>query len=412
MKKTLTLFSSLLCTGVVYGNDLNINAEAEAHFTYLDAIDATKLSLTTQRNTTTTDSLDSSTRTLGLNYFALSLHLRHKDSSFYINFRPDANLRRNGEVNSLSTEWDSRSGDVYQAAPSIRLLDLYELRLLDTDSYLFSYGVFDRVENYQFFYSNRMEFGLRPQFPRKYSALKFSWKTNYDDPNTSLEKGNYSGYHITVMTLENTNDRHEKLTKSDHSDDLAPSSLDPYTGGALVIKWINHNQSTLSLFSGYLDSKVDFGKKNQLLASIAGQTYLKIDDSPLLISYESRFVKERWTISEGRIPEVEQISHQLELTYPRSQWEKLFLSFAIGTSERPIDSNTGNLATHRGQQLVLGYQKRIFRHLALTFLLSDETREKEEFGIKSGGFSIHNTDEKRLNRIALEISYQSNWNFD
>ena len=148
--------------------------------------------------------------------------------------RPDANLRRDGDATTLPTEYDTRSGNVVTATPSLRLLDLYELTFIDTAAFQFGYGVYENVYGDSIFYSEELEFGLRPRFPRKYAGLRLTWRSSPTGADTNLESS-YSKYEITISTIEASNDRHEKFTSSSKSDDAAPSSQDAYIGGAFQL---------------------------------------------------------------------------------------------------------------------------------------------------------------------------------
>ena len=55
---------------------------------------------------------------------------------------------------------------------------------------------------------------------------------------------------------------------------------------------------------------------------------------------------------------------------------------------------SGNITSYTGQHLNVGYKKRIYDYMYLTLILSDEIREREELGIKSGGFAIDGEDSK------------------
>ena len=215
--------------------------------------------------------------------------------------RPDANLRRDGDATTLPTEYDTRSGNVVTATPSLRLLDLYELTFIDTAAFQFGYGVYENVYGDSIFYSEELEFGLRPRFPRKYAGLRLTWRSSPTGADTNLESS-YSKYELTISTIEASNDRHEKFTSSSKSDDAAPSSQDAYIGGAFSTKYRPSRHSHGLLFLGYLDQKVDFGKKNQLMAAVETQTVFHIGKSPTILNFESRYIRERYTVSEGNFP--------------------------------------------------------------------------------------------------------------
>ena len=97
----------------------SIQGSAEADFIYVDGLDTNKISLNTSRSQS--QELESSHRTFGLARMLIGFNLIHKSSFLRFTLRPDAELNREGDNDSIVRDWDTRSGVPYRSAPEIKL---------------------------------------------------------------------------------------------------------------------------------------------------------------------------------------------------------------------------------------------------------------------------------------------------
>ena len=380
----------------------SIQGSAEADFIYVDGLVTNKISLNTSRSQS--QELESSHRTFGLARMLIGFNLIHKSSFLRFTLRPDAELNREGDNDSIVRDWDTRSGVPYRSAPEIKLLDTYELGFFATDNFSASYGVFDQILDHRLFFSEPLQFGLQVRFPRKFASFKITW--SLDRYPTSTSKSNWD---VSLFSIEGTDDRHSKITQSSKSQDSGVSANDAYTGIGTLIKYTSADRSRYHLFLGYNDTDIDAGKITDLMIAAGGRSHFNINRLKSLLNFDLRYSRERWTADENLLPVIEQTNYSIEYAYINKNNTSFFVSFLYGTAEVPSDPIVGTVQNFRGQQFTLGVTSQLHPHLTLSFLVSDEIRELEQSGIKSGGFTIGEDDVKRINRILLSINYRSDF---
>ncbi|SMF66557.1 hypothetical protein [Pseudobacteriovorax antillogorgiicola] len=383
--------------------DLDFHYSAGAQFIYSDSPSGDNLNLSVI-NTQSQTSSQGGNRTLGLQRVFIDLQFKHQFSYLSMRLRPDAGLERQQDQDQVQLELDTRSGTNYRNPAALKLLDTYEIGFLKTKNFNVSYGVVDYAYRNREAYESPLDFGLQVWFPRKFSSFAIAWESS-QDLSQNLENIEPPRYHFSLFTLETTDDRHEKLSYGDRSSDTAPVANDPHTGVGFIGSYRPNRSHTFELFSGYMDTKVDFGRKSRLMASAASMSDFYFSKQRLSFSYNLRYSKERWSVSQGNYPELEQLSQTIKLSYLASRSRSFFTGISHGVSQRPLGSDFGEKEIHSGYQFDLGYQAHLYDHLKIAVVLTDEVRDVEEAGVSNGGFIINDETINRLNRLGVQLSY-------
>ena len=406
MKKIILLVSALLPSNVFGAPaDLNFDYGFKSELIYSDGteLDDMNLAVTTTRQSSRTSV--GGTRTLGLKELSFDLKFANKNTEAFFRLRPDATIDRGLASDVILREQDTRSGEAYRLSPKLNFLDLYRFTFFKSDSFLFSYGVRDYAYKPINSYESPLDFGLEVWFPRKFASVSVIWKLHRDMKN-SLDETKPARFSFELFSLESSNDRHEKTSQQTSTSDTGLIASDPHTGIGFTGSYRHSTTMSARIFSAYLDSKVDFGRKNRLMLAIDGNYYGLISDRKVLMSYDARYSRESWSISQDQYPRLEQLSHSLktELVFNNS-WS-LFLGLSQGVSQRPLGSSFGEKEIQTGHQIDLGYRRTIYDHLKLSFVITDETRKNESAGIETGGFQLEEGAGKHLNRLAFNIVYE------
>ena len=375
MKKIILSTLAVLVTSYSYGSSTlpDVEYRARTDFIYTDSTKFSDLNAAIIKTTQSDETSSGGTRTLGLQHLELDLRFVQQHSELYVSIRPDASLDRGLSQDSIVREQDSRSGTSYVQSPRLKLLDLYELTLFKADSFSAKYG----VRNYAYSpfeaYQGVLDFGLEVWFPRKFSSLGFQWSTRNQDIE-NLEQGVRDQFIFELFSLEPTDDRYEKVSSNAETADSSLVAADAHTGLAFAATYLKSKDAQFKFFTAYLDEKVDFGRKNNLMLGMNGINRHRLGSFEAASSYDFRYERESWKVSQGQYPKLEQISLALKGVLQLTPEDSIILGFSNGSSQQPLGSSFKEKEIHKGQQLDLGYRKSIYENIIFSFILSDEKR--------------------------------------
>ena len=407
MKKIILSTLAVLVTSYAHGSSTlpDVEYRARTDFIYIDSTKFSDLNAAIIKTTQSDETSSGGTRTLGLQHLELDLRFVQQHSELYVSIRPDASLDRGLSQDSIVREQDSRSGTSYVQSPRLKLLDLYELTLFKADSFSAKYG----VRNYAYLpfeaYQGVLDFGLEVWFPRKFSSLGFQWSTRNQDIE-NLEQGVRDQFIFELFSLEPTDDRYEKVSSNAETADSSLVAADAHTGLAFAATYLKSKDAQFKLFTAYLDEKVDFGRKNNLMLGMNGINRHRLGSFEAASSYDFRYERESWKVSQGQYPKLEQISLALKGVLQLTPEDSIILGFSNGSSQQPLGSSFKEKEIHKGQQLDLGYRKSIYENIIFSFILSDEKRTIESAGVQTGGFEFTDSSGSNLNRMAIKLSYR------
>ena len=376
------LFSLLESAYAGFDLEYGINAS----FLYSDVADFADFNaaITNVQNSETSTG---GTRTLGLKNLAINIWASEKSSMLFVRLRPDAGLDRGLGQDAIIREIDTRSGRTYRQSARLKLLDLYELSIIKNDSFYLSYGIREKAFDPYSAFISPLDFGLEVWFPRKFSSLTLSWNTRGDKLN-SLEGLVNNRYIFELFSLEPTDDRYEKSSAGNESSDTSFVSSDPHTGLAAAITYLRNSRFHYKLMAGYLDEKVDFGRKSEILGALNGIYKNTIGSYRFITSFDFRYSRESWKVSEGTFPKLEQMSLSLKGRLNLNNKDAFVLSFADGKSQQLLSSSSKEKEIHEGQQLDIGFERKVYDHLTVSLVVTDEKRTIESAGVEAGGFNF------------------------
>ncbi|MFW7381839.1 MAG: hypothetical protein ACOH5I_23740 [Oligoflexus sp.] len=414
-KKALVMWlgMSLSCSVTAMAEEVNISNFQRLNFAYdaelslvlFDALDPNALSQTI--NQTANSSNGSSSRVLGLRRSVINLSWKHLGiSELHLSLRPDAMIQRQNPPANVQREIDTRAGDTYRPAPSLQLLDTYELAIVPGDDFRLGLGVFDNFQALESAYESSLEFGLEARLPQKFAAYFVNWTLKPVDVPRLAGPGLSQSYRFTFWGFEGREDRREQIGSRRLTDDAGPVGQDPYLGGAVSFEAYPVENWQYSIVGGYSDSKVEFGRVSELFAGVAIAWQGDVLKSFSKIHWQSQWARERWRVSQARLAGLQQLSHSLTSRHHLQQNWHLLLGFQLGSSEQHATHDPGERAVSTGHKYDLGVEYLQGNFLSYQFLIATEVRARIENGVKDGAFMIDGEAQRRLNRFGLAVSYR------
>ena len=155
-------------------------------------------------------------------------------------------------------------------------------------------------------------------------------------------------------------------------------SSDSHTGLAAIT--YHEILGSHKLMAGYLDEKVDFGRKSEILGALNGIYKNTIGSYRFITSFDFRYSRNpesfRRYISEVRTDEFS-LKGRLNL----NNKDAFVLSFADGKSST-TKLIVKRKEIHEGQQLDIGFERKVYDHLTVSLVVTDEKRTIESAGSK------------------------------
>jgi hypothetical protein len=250
-----------------------------------------------------------------------------------------------------------------------------------------------------------LDFGLDVFLPQKFGAYHLSWIWRpLEAPAITPTVADRYAFHLWL--LNGRNDRGEQLAAKEESADSAPSSNDPYTGGAFAFEGYPSASLRLGFLGGYQDTKIQSGRISETYASISADGRMLVGGRRLATHYQLKWAKERWHVDQGRFAQLTQTSHSLSLRYHWAEHMDFLTGFQIGTSQQHDPDDTTQRIVFSGYKVDLGGDYQIVPGLNAQLMIAHEVRQLTQNGQQSGGFQSGQDDERQLNRCAIAISYR------
>ncbi|MBF0442087.1 MAG: hypothetical protein HQK54_09295 [Oligoflexales bacterium] len=344
-------------------------------------------------------------RTMGIRYLKLLVDVEKvRSSALHLVFRPDIYTERYTDKTAQPKEFDSRSGMAYRPKPTVNLIDSYYITVHQGDTFDFDYGVFEQLAPTRSSYPQVLEFGLVTELPEKFLGLRISTKLLKDD-NSSPTISRKRGAVYSVIAYEGRNDRGELFEYNIDKQDTGTVAKDPYIGMALQATFYPSEITDYGLTFGTGDTKLEFGRKNELFGDLFAITHFKLFKKLCKLTLDSRISKERWSSDVQRYRELIQQSHSLTLAQQMGEKDWLAIGFHYGISERHVENDTTNIEEVSGWQADLGYLRNIALNTSFTFFTTQEQRKSYINKRKVGAFKFEDKTEFNLMRFGLELRY-------
>lgn len=335
--------------------------------------------------------------------------------------RPDA-LNRKDEaatgmgVTQEASEFDSRAGDVYKPAASVRFLDAYQISTQHKELSL-AVGVWEDLGNSRGSYVPLTQFGLMVMLPQKFSGICLGWNKFPFVPSSLNEENGDQQTRLSfeVFVIQGDQDRAESLKRNDETYDVTPTAKDPYFGGGAYVGWQPFKNIEFGILSGVDDSKAEGVRKQEVFGQgviVAKSVIVKL---PTKIDFDARYARETWQTSGSAIAPLSQQSASLSSSSLAT--EKLFslVGIHMGRSERHRNYDPTKVMEGQdmnsvkqifGYQLEAGFKYVVSSGLDVEMLISREFREETDAaGQKQGAFGDEGDKKHIINRLGLELAY-------
>lgn len=336
-------------------------------------------------------------RTLGLDRMRIAMDWEtQRSASLHLVLRPDSANRRDESASPVQPrETDSRAGDdPYRPAPTIRLLDAYQLTLKPGTSLAGSFGVFEGLALPPPAYPETLGFGLAVSLPAKFSGARGRWERAPEAGQGQLS--------AEVYVIQGDEDRAEAFGLKAGTRDSAPVARDPYAGGAAHLSWIPSQALALEFVGGYLEGADAGTRRSEVMAQLTAASKIPLSGKGLNLGLDGRYAQERWRGA----PLDPRTQHSLVLTaaWHLSNATAVLLGAMQGKTEHATDSVSGF-------GIEAGVLRSLGQGLTLQLMLSHEKRERKTPGAPTlGGFHDADGNHGTARRMGLELSYLLNDN--
>ncbi len=351
-------------------------------------------------------------RTLGLTKAQIDLSwTRYHQTSLFLSLRPDALLTERKTQDERVFEFERRAGRVYQRAPQIEFLDLYQLQFDFSDSLSAGVGIYpdfySRIEAYE----SPLTFSLLTLFPMKISALQLKGtKHRFPLALGTAPAGEEKSVDFALYAFNGSRDRVEKFSFSDQTFDSAPEVKQPRKGVAGSVTSYLNPQWTVFGLGGTFSSKQRETVNNNIIrtsyfaeASLQYRGHLYL---PLLTSIDLRWAQDKWRSDVAARPAVNQQNISWKLQLEKDPSTSFLLGAYWGRSERPQkETSEYNKTLYEGHQLEAGVRRLLRGFLFGNLMVAYEKRMKrDEEGWKDGFATQGNTYTRpSIYRIAVEL---------
>lgn len=351
-------------------------------------------------------------RTLGLRRARFAVDWRSvKGTRLFLVLRPDAmNRVQQDGLTTPAREVDTRAGEPYRPAPTIRMLDAYQITINALSSLSASAGVFEELATPLRSYPALLGFGLEVRFPAKFSALRLRWHDQVEIAPTGALPPRIRA---DLYVMQGNEDRAEAFAKKNRTADTAPAASDPYTGGASYVSFSPSPKTELGLLVGFDDSAEAGGKRNEVFGSLAGRTAWKIASVEGNVSLDVRYAKETWRNTTTDIKSRTQLSEAVTSSVKVGPRAWVLVGLANGQSDQPASAlEQDKLTTVSGWDAEAGVLTSLGAGLDLQLMLSQErrTQKTQGGGGKQGGFVTDDGARSSVRRVGLELRYLLNDN--
>jgi len=348
-------------------------------------------------------------RGFGLTKARVALHWVHSQKSMLtMVLRPDALSRApdpaSGE-DRVVREFDGRAGETYRLAPSLNLLDAYQLHLVAGQSMRLSFGVFESIIDERQSFRTPLEFGLKVQLPEKLSAVSLRWGEG-DLSLPTAQRPRPGKWKFELWGWQAHEDRLEAFEPTVTNLDRAPSAKDPYIGVATGVFWRESPLYDISSHIAYGARRQDQQRVEELWLHFRLASELETLGHPLKVAFDLRLLKEDWAgAAADNVRALLQQSAALNAAWRFQSSSQLLAALSVGESERHGSNERMGRNTYRGWQSVLGYQYLVGEHCDFGLQYSYEDRRRRGVDGSSGSFSVAQPDLKSLHRIAISANY-------
>ena len=338
-------------------------------------------------------------RTLGLSLFKLSadLHSQYGSGVAFV-LRPDVTIYSQNPNRDV----DFRSGQPYRKAPSLKLLDQYQIYIDPIEQMKIHFGVFDQLNFNRTSYFDVIGFTGEVILPRKFSAVFINWGECSNIPTVSKPTPSCD-LSYDLFVFQGDDDRAETHLPSDKTFDSAPTANDPYQGLAGRIFWQKHFFSTGILLSFINRAEVDAKIARQSLQSITNFTY-DIWSLSQRTSFDLRYEKETFTSDVNSLEDLAQNSLELSHAFDVNNESAVLAAFRYGTSERRDGILKKNQFKFR--QIEIGLQHIIHKDLKISALATSEIHSVASDAETVGALVASDGSRRsNLSRFLLDLRY-------
>ncbi len=303
-----------------------------------------------------------------------------------------------------STELDSRSGQVVEAAPSVHFLDEYRI-VIKRPSLESHLGVVNRTfEDYSAM-PELLGFGLRVQGPRKFFALGFSTSDLFRLGSST--EGGQGAIGVGFDILSGRDDRHDARTGSSSESGESPAKREPYWGGAANMSLKYGDGFKVGFTASAVQERGETGMRQVEWYQLALRRTIESTLLPrLTLGMEGRQLKQTYDKAETKIANVHLTSIGFNSSVAMPGSEKLFIGVWFGTGAIHPKGVLSSAVTARGMQSVIGWSWMLEDQLELVTAASREWRRDGNVGGGSrGGFGEGSSGRSSQSRFALKIIY-------
>lgn len=343
-------------------------------------------------------------RTLGLSHMGLGFSTTHeKFGGLSVGLRPDErNYQKDGDV---YRDFDPRSGSPYRKAPTIKLLDTYELHIDPIEQMTLRFGVFDHLAFANQSYPNFFGFTGRVELPKKFSGLSIEWGNTRGVPTIAQPEPTHTLV-AGVMIFQGNEDRAETYGTTSDSFDTAAEAQDSYLDGAAHIVWTPAERMRFVTLIGGGSTKIPAGKSTEVFAQLLSDVAFDVGKTVVTLSLDLRRDQESFDFADLHPPDLVQQSGELFSTIRFKPETWLLLGARYGTSERHNSTSQAKLLFNflQGE---LGFLHQIHRDLSVATLLSNESHNgQNDQGDAAGALQMNGKEEKSLKRFLFTLQYQ------
>ena len=363
-------------------------------------------------------------RTLGLQHVKVGFMWTDQNSSgLSLILRPDyaslpieaSDTFQTGSTRSVVREVDSRAGDVYSPAPTVKPLDAYALTLRNEKKFDLALGVFEDLTPRRVAYSEVLEFGLNGVHPRKFSGVKLNWSLA-TEPKLPGVEATGSDIQFQLVGIHGADDRADSVKSGAKTFDAAPASNDPYSGGAAYIGWASSRAVSLGFLFGVGDSSYEnnidhlgqtislAGKRSETFGGLSALLKVGATKSTR-IGLDVRFAHDSFSLVEKKAKPLNQRSVSITSTTPISSSWRALAGVHSGTSQRHEKLDATETYDVEGYQGDLGVVYAVDADLEIAILGAMERRSvKNSSGARTGGFGT-TTPKNSIQRVGLKVNY-------